>query len=91
MVSPVIRKASSIVTSSVGSTVFIEGVWTSGDVICVDTDISLQPRTPVNSGSFLFAFKSRALSTSTLMYVLLPFIIIDVPSEVSERKITNRL
>ena len=60
VVSPVICKASSIVTSSVDSTAFIKGVWTSGDVICVDTDISLQPRTPVNYGSFLFAFNSNA-------------------------------
>ena len=83
--SPLIFKLSSTVTSSLASTPLITGVKTNGDVISDDTLILLPPKTPVKFGEYRFALEFSALSTSALVYVLLPFIVTDVPSEVSER------
>ena len=82
--SPVISALSSIVTTSLANTAPTEGVNTSADVICVDAEKLLAPKTPVKTGLATFALRLRALSTSALVYVLLPFIIMNVPSEVSE-------
>ena len=85
VVLPVIIRLSSIVTSSFGRGAFINSVRTSGDVNSWVAWIASAPRTPVNTGWSRFALRFRALSTSVLVYVLLPFIVMDVPSEVSER------